>query len=98
MAQSYSCNASNDGGESSREGSVSQKFNIFNVISSSEFWRGALFPMQWPWYDIDVYVSFVLSSVDFDEILDDDKFRSLEKIKTIGSTYMVASGIRGAIQ
>ena len=32
-------------------------------------------------------------SVDFDEILDDDKFRSLEKIKTIGSTYMVASGI-----
>ena len=37
-------------------------------------------------------------SVDFDEILDDDKFRSLEKIKTIGSTYMVASGIRGAIQ
>ena len=34
-----------------------------------------------------------LLSVDFDEILDDDKFRSLEKIKTIGSTYMVASGI-----
>ena len=34
-----------------------------------------------------------LISVDFDEILDDDKFRSLEKIKTIGSTYMVASGI-----
>ena len=49
--------------------------------------------MQWPWYDIDVSLSFVLSSVDFDEILDDDKFRSLEKIKTIGSTYMVATGI-----
>ena len=34
-----------------------------------------------------------LLTVDFDEILDDDKFRSLEKIKTIGSTYMAASGI-----
>ncbi|CAB4064700.1 ADCY8 [Lepeophtheirus salmonis] len=31
--------------------------------------------------------------VDFDEILDDEKFRSIEKIKTIGSTYMAASGI-----
>ncbi len=31
--------------------------------------------------------------VDFDEILDDDRFASIEKIKTIGSTYMAASGI-----
>ena len=31
--------------------------------------------------------------MDFDEILDDDKFASIEKIKTIGSTYMAASGI-----
>ncbi|TRY71944.1 hypothetical protein TCAL_03937 [Tigriopus californicus] len=31
--------------------------------------------------------------VDFDQILDDEKFRSIEKIKTIGSTYMAASGI-----
>ena len=31
--------------------------------------------------------------VDFDKILDDEKFQSIEKIKTIGSTYMAASGI-----
>ena len=31
--------------------------------------------------------------VDFDQILDDEKFRAIEKIKTIGSTYMAASGI-----
>ena len=32
--------------------------------------------------------------VDFDQILDDEKFRSsIEKIKTIGCTYMAASGI-----
>lgn len=33
------------------------------------------------------------SIVDFDQILDDEKFRTIEKIKTIGSTYMAASGI-----
>ena len=31
--------------------------------------------------------------IDFDEILDDEKFARVEKIKTIGSTYMAASGI-----
>jgi len=31
--------------------------------------------------------------VDFDQLLDDEKFRTIEKIKTIGSTYMAASGI-----
>ena len=31
--------------------------------------------------------------IDFDQILDDDKFRAIEKIKTIGSTYMAASSI-----
>ena len=37
---------------------------------------------------------FFFFSVDFDQILDDDKFqKSIEKIKTIGSTYMAASGI-----
>ncbi|KAK5923627.1 hypothetical protein CgunFtcFv8_000578 [Champsocephalus gunnari] len=30
---------------------------------------------------------------DFDEIISEDKFRQLEKIKTIGSTYMAASGL-----
>uniref|UniRef100_A0A672LA30 adenylate cyclase n=1 Tax=Sinocyclocheilus grahami TaxID=75366 RepID=A0A672LA30_SINGR len=30
---------------------------------------------------------------DFDEIISEDQFRQLEKIKTIGSTYMVASGL-----
>lgn len=34
--------------------------------------------------------------MDFDKILDDEKFSSLEKIKTIGSTYMAASGINPA--
>ena len=31
--------------------------------------------------------------IDFDEILDDEKFVAVEKIKTVGSTYMAASGI-----
>ncbi|XP_061842929.1 adenylate cyclase type 6-like [Nerophis lumbriciformis] len=30
---------------------------------------------------------------DFDEIISEERFRQLEKIKTIGSTYMVASGL-----
>ena len=29
---------------------------------------------------------------DFDEILEDENFKSIDKIKTIGSTYMAASG------
>ena len=29
---------------------------------------------------------------DFDEILEEDKFKSIEKIKSTGSTYMAASG------
>ena len=32
-------------------------------------------------------------SVDFDELLDSDNFIYVEKIKTIGSTYMAASGL-----
>ncbi len=30
---------------------------------------------------------------DFDQLVTDKKFHSIEKIKTIGSTYMVASGV-----
>lgn len=30
---------------------------------------------------------------DFDQLLRQDRFCSLEKIKTVGSTYMVASGL-----
>jgi len=30
---------------------------------------------------------------DFDELLDDDRFRAIDKIKTIGSTYMAAVGL-----
>ena len=30
---------------------------------------------------------------DFDQLLMEDRFRCIEKIKTIGSTYMVASGV-----
>ena len=29
---------------------------------------------------------------DFDEILEEEKFKSIDKIKTVGSTYMAASG------
>ncbi|XP_046634462.1 adenylate cyclase type 8-like [Daphnia pulicaria] len=31
--------------------------------------------------------------IDFDELLDDSRFSSVEKIKTIGSTYMAVSGL-----
>merc|ERR1719400_1934553 len=30
---------------------------------------------------------------DFDEILEEEKFKSIDKIKTVGSTYMAASGL-----
>lgn len=30
---------------------------------------------------------------DFDQLLTEDRFECIEKIKTIGSTYMVASGV-----
>ena len=30
---------------------------------------------------------------DFDQLLTDERFSCIEKIKTIGSTYMVASGV-----
>ena len=30
--------------------------------------------------------------IDFDEILEEEKFKSIEKIKSTGSTYMAASG------
>ncbi|XP_054709450.1 Ca(2+)/calmodulin-responsive adenylate cyclase-like [Uloborus diversus] len=30
---------------------------------------------------------------DFDELLDDDRFRAIDKIKTVGSTYMAAIGL-----
>lgn len=31
--------------------------------------------------------------VDFDELLAEPKFASIEKIKTVGATYMAASGL-----
>lgn len=32
-------------------------------------------------------------TADFDELLDEKRFACIEKIKTIGSTYMAASGL-----
>ena len=32
-------------------------------------------------------------SIDFDQLLDDPKYRNIEKIKSIGSTFMIASGL-----
>ena len=32
-------------------------------------------------------------SVDFDELLDESRFSCIEKIKTIGSSYMAVSGL-----
>lgn len=34
---------------------------------------------------------------DFDELLDKPEFSSVEKIKTIGSTYMAASGLNSRL-
>ncbi|CAB3398246.1 unnamed protein product [Caenorhabditis bovis] len=34
---------------------------------------------------------------DFDELLDREEFKSIEKIKTISTTYMVASGLAGEV-
>ena len=35
---------------------------------------------------------------DFDQLLTSEQFASLEKIKTIGSTYMVASGVNQEVR
>ena len=35
---------------------------------------------------------------DFDQLLMEERFRSIEKIKTVGSTYMVASGINQEVR
>ena len=35
---------------------------------------------------------------DFDEILEEDNFRCIEKIKSTGATYMAASGLLAALQ
>lgn len=32
-------------------------------------------------------------SIDFDQVLDEPRYRSIEKIKSIGSTFMIASGL-----
>jgi class 3 adenylate cyclase len=32
-------------------------------------------------------------SIDFDQLLDDPRYRNIEKIKSIGSTFMIASGL-----
>jgi len=30
---------------------------------------------------------------DFDELLDEPRFKNIEKVKTVGATYMAASGL-----
>lgn len=43
-----------------------------------------------------MYVSTIIilpPTADFDELLDERRFTCIEKIKTIGSTYMAASGL-----
>lgn len=34
-----------------------------------------------------------LFPADFDELLDENRFHCIEKIKTVGATYMAASGL-----
>lgn len=38
-------------------------------------------------------VTCLCFSADFDELLDEPRFKSIEKIKTVGATYMAASGL-----
>ena len=46
---------------------------------------------------LDIECMRVLNEViaDFDQLLNEERFSALEKIKTIGSTYMIASGLKG---
>ena len=43
-------------------------------------------------------IYFVCDSSDFDELLDKSEFRNVEKIKTIGATFMAASGLNPFIR
>lgn len=47
-------------------------------------------------YVLFIYILIIgafLGVVDFDKLLMQPRFRSIEKIKTIGATYMAASGL-----
>lgn len=38
-------------------------------------------------------LDLIIFAADFDELLDEPRFSCIEKIKTVGSTYMAASGL-----
>ena len=45
-----------------------------------------------------IELSMYLFPVDFDELLDEPRFKVIEKIKTVGATYMAASGLNPSHQ
>lgn len=53
----------------------------------------------WMFYVIltDLFSPF-LFSVDFDELLAESRFSSIEKIKTVGACYMAASGLNPSVE
>lgn len=40
-----------------------------------------------------LFIVYLFISVEFDELLDQPPFSAVEKIKTVGTTYMAASGL-----
>lgn len=40
-----------------------------------------------------LFITHLFVSVEFDELLDQPPFSAVEKIKTVGTTYMAASGL-----
>ena len=46
--------------------------------------------------DLTIWIIIALL-VDFDELLDESRFASIEKIKSIGSTYMAVSGLNPSL-
>jgi len=43
-------------------------------------------------------IIFFFFTADFDELLSEPKFGSIEKIKTVGASYMAASGLNPGVK
>ncbi len=65
--------------------------SVYSTKSSvNKFFTWSAQIMETKWNDLTVSICKL---VDFDELLDESSFASIEKIKTIGSTYMAVSGL-----
>ncbi len=71
---------------------LSRRNNLYDILKKSVY----IFNIRVSIYMNVVYI--LCFSVDFDELLDERRFSSIEKIKTVASTYMACSGLNPSDQ